>query len=169
MLKKIIRWVAIVLVAGLLLIQLYPKPARNISDSVSANDISFKYATSPEVRNILKTSCNDCHSNNTVYPWYADYQPVALWLNSHIQDGRRSLNFSEFARSRIARQYDKMEELEKLVSQNKMPLSSYTLIHTYAKLNSTQKDSLINWSRAIRDSLKARYPADSLILPKKKR
>lgn len=167
--KKTIRWVVIILVTGLLLIQLYPKPARNISDNFSPNDISLKYSTSTEVQRILKTSCTDCHSNNTVYPWYANYQPIALWLNSHIQEGKHSLNFSEFSAYRIARQFNKMKEIEKMVTENEMPLSSYTLIHTNAKLSSTQKALLINWSKTIRDSLKARYPADSLVMPKKKR
>ena len=44
-----------------------------------------------------------------------------------------------------------------------MPLSSYTLIHTNAKLNAEQKTLLINWAEEVRKEIAGKYPADSLI------
>ena len=99
--KKIILLLAVVLVV----IQLF-RPTRNISHSSQdyANDISVKYPLTDSVKTILQTICYDCHSNNTSYPWYANIQPVAWWLNNHIKEGKREVNFSEFSGYSIRRQ-----------------------------------------------------------------
>jgi hypothetical protein len=79
------------------------------------------------------------------------------------------MNFNEFNSYRIARQYKKMEECMKEVKDGEMPLESYTLIHKEAILTDAEKQKLYDWCTLVRDSIKARYPADSLVLPKKKK
>ena len=152
------------LLAVLIIIQFF-HPAKNVSGSsaIVSNDISKVYHVPDNVQVILKASCYDCHSNNTRYPWYSKIQPVAWWLNDHILEGKKEINFSEFALYRIRRQYRKMEEIIKQVKDDEMPLSPYTLIHRNATLSKDQKLSLTNWASAIRDTIKANYPADSLI------
>ena len=159
--KKNFKRILIALLALLIIIQIF-RPAKNKSDKFSVNDISTKYKVPENVANILKTSCYDCHSNNTVYPWYAEVQPVAWWLNNHITEGKKELNFSEFASYQIRRQYKKLEEINDQVKKDEMPLKSYLIIHTYAKLDSQQKSSITNWVNLLRDSMKANYPPDSL-------
>jgi hypothetical protein len=160
--KKILWFLLILFVV----IQFF-RPAKNVSTVASTNDIHNLYASSPEVKAILAKACNDCHSNNTVYPWYSNIQPVAWWLNDHIKDGKRHLNFSEFGSYRIAKQNKKLAECEEEITEGEMPLSSYTLIHSNAKLTADEKKLLISWFTSIRDSLKAKYPADSLVVRKK--
>jgi len=166
--KKIIKPIALVLLAALIIIQFF-KPERNLSSSetIAANDISKLYPVPQEVASILKTSCYDCHSNNTHYPWYSNFQPVAWWLADHVKEGKGELNFSEFASYRIGKQYRKLEKMNSEVKEGEMPLESYTFIHGDAKLNPTQKEKLMSWASEIRDSIKAHYPADSLQRPKK--
>ena len=93
--KKIIKPIAWVLLAALVVIQFF-KPERNLSSikGPAANDISKLYPVPQEVASILKTSCYDCHSNNTHYPWYSNFQPVAWWLDDHIKEGKKEINFS---------------------------------------------------------------------------
>ena len=165
MLKKILKRTFQVLLLAFIVIQFF-RPAKNKAEGIGNNDISKLYHVPEDVQTILKTSCYDCHSNNTVYPWYAEVQPVAWWLNGHINDGKKDLNFSEFAGYRIRRQYKKLEEINGLVKKNEMPLDSYLWIHKYAKLNEQQKLTLANWVTAIRDTMKATYPADSLVRKK---
>jgi len=166
--KKIIKPIALVLLAALIIIQFF-KPERNLSSSetIAANDISKLYPVPQEVASILKTSCYDCHSNNTHYPWYSNFQPVAWWLADHVKEGKGELNFSEFASYRIGKQYRKLEKMNSEVKEGEMPLESYTFIHGDAKLNPAQKEKLMSWASEIRDSIKAHYPADSLQRPKK--
>jgi hypothetical protein len=155
-----------VLLIAFIVIQFF-RPEKNISTGISANDITTKYAVPDSVMAILKTSCYDCHSNNTYYPWYNNIQPVAWWLKNHVDEGKRELNFSEFAAYRIGRQYRKLDEVNKQIKEGEMPLESYTLIHGNAKLNEQQKLMVANWVSAIRDSIKAQYPEDSLKRPQK--
>ena len=77
-----VRKVLIVLLILLVIIQFF-RPERNESNDLTY-DISTKYEVPAEVNELLKVSCNDCHSNKTEYPWYANVQPVAWWLNEHI-------------------------------------------------------------------------------------
>ena len=161
--KKIILLILIVLV----LIQ-FIRPVKNISISsdLSSTNILRLYGVPDSVQKILKTSCYDCHSNNTVYPWYSKIQPVAWWLNNHIEEGKEHLNFDEFGNYKIGAQYKKLEEVMKTVKDNYMPLNSYVWIHKYAILNNNQKGAIAGWATVLRDSIKSKYPADSLITKK---
>jgi hypothetical protein len=165
MLKKIFKRIFQILLLTFIVIQFF-RPEKNKAEGISNNDISKIYPVPENVQAILKTSCYDCHSNNTVYPWYAQIQPAAWWLADHIKEGKKELNFSEFAGYRIRRQYKKLEEINELVKEGEMPLDSYLWIHNDAKLDEKQKLTLANWVTAIRDTMKATYPADSLVRKK---
>jgi hypothetical protein len=164
--KKFFKRFFLLLLLAFVVIQFF-RPAKNIAVGASANDIAAKYAVPQDVQAVFKTSCYDCHSNNTSYPWYNNVQPVAWWLANHIKEGKDELNFSEFATYRIGRQYRKLEEINKQIDEGEMPLESYTLIHGNAKLSEEQKTSVANWVNALRDSIKAQYPEDSLKRPQR--
>lgn len=164
MIKKIL----LALLAVFIIIQFF-RPQKNIAEGVQVNHISKLYPYPDSVKTILAKACNDCHTNNTRYPWYNNIQPVAWWLNNNVKDGKRHFNIDEFASYRIARQYKKLEECIEQVKEGEMPLSSYTLIHKDAILTDAEKQTLFSWCNAVRDSIKAKYPSDSLVLPKKKK
>lgn len=140
MFKKILY----VLLAALVIIQFF-RPQRNQSTGPYPNDITGKFAVNDTVMGALKTACFDCHSNNTNYPWYANVQPVAWWLQAHINDGKRHLNFSEFASYKLKRQHKKLEEIGEAVTEGWMPLDSYTWMHKNAKLSTEQKSAIKKW------------------------
>jgi hypothetical protein len=160
--KNVLKKILIALLIIFVLIQFF-RPVKNKSQRISVNDISTKYPVPDSIQSILKVACYDCHSNNTRYPWYAEIQPVAWWLNNHIKDGKGGLNFSEFTSYRIKKQFHRLDDINELVKKNEMPLSSYTLIHTDAKLTANQKILLATWTESLKDSIKAHYPADSLL------
>lgn len=163
--KKYIKPILLGLAAILLLAQ-FIRPAKNQSN-VLTNNISKKYPVPDSVQAILQVACNDCHSNNTVYPWYAEVQPVASWLAQHVEEGKGELNFSNFTARSVAVQNHKFEEIIEMVKEGEMPLASYTWIHRDAILTEAQKQRLIDWAQMNMDSLKAQYPADSLVLRRK--
>lgn len=164
---KIIKKILWVLLAVFIIIQ-FIRPKKNESTEVLASDISKTYMVPSDVNTILVKACNDCHSNNTKYPWYNNFQPVAWWLNNHVNDGKRHLNFNDFTSMRVARQYKRLNDCIEEVKEGGMPLDSYTWIHKDAILTETEKQTLYNWCNTVRDSIKAKYPADSLVMPKKK-
>lgn len=137
------------LLVVLLVIQ-FIRPARNTSESESANEISNHYAVPAEIHAVLKTSCYDCHSNNTKYPWYSQIQPVAWWLQSHINEGKGELNFSEFGTYEQKKAKHKFEEIEEVVREGEMPLSSYTFIHRDTKLSQEQSAAIALWAGALK-------------------
>ena len=116
MLKKILKITFRILLLAFIVIQFF-RPEKNQAEGISPNDITNLYTVPADVQLILKTSCNDCHSNNTVYPWYSNIQPFAWWLKDHIDDGKKHLNFSEFASYPIRRQYKKLEETNEEVKK----------------------------------------------------
>lgn len=164
MIKKIL----IAVVAILVLIQ-FIRPEKNVSND-NTYDISKKYDIPADVSNLLKVSCNDCHSNNTTYPWYANVQPVAWWINDHIEDGKGHLNFSEFTKMPIAIQNHKLEETIEMVEDHEMPLASYTNfgLHSEANLSDEDRKKIIDWAKNQMAYLSETYPADSLVMPKRK-
>lgn len=162
MIKKILYGIAIILI----IIQ-FIRPTKNLSGDVSKN-ISALYAMPQNVKAILEQSCNDCHSNNTIYPWYAEVQPIGWWLSNHVTDGKRHFNLNNFASLKVALQKKKLEECIEQIKHDDMPLHSYTLIHTNAELSEADKQTMYAWCQKIIDTIKSKYLADSLILKKEK-
>lgn len=165
--KNLFKIVGIVVLTVLLIIQFF-HTKKNLSND-NTNDLSNTFPVPESIQLILKTSCNDCHSNLTVYPWYSNLQPVDWWLTNHVNEGKRELNFSEFSSYRIYRQYKKLGDIIEEIKDDEMPLSSYLIIHGNAKLNESQKAELTLWAESLRESMKAQYPADSLVNPKKRK
>jgi hypothetical protein len=162
---KAFKKILIVLLVILIVMQAF-RPAKNTSNDTS-KDISKSYVVPENVKLILVKACNDCHTNSTRYPWYAEVQPVSWWLNSHINEGKSKFNLNEFEGYRVARQYKRMQDCIEQLKEGDMPLPSYTIIHKDAILTETEKQTLMNWCEVVRDSIKARYPADSLVIKKK--
>lgn len=163
MLKKIILALLVVFI----LIQ-FVRPEKNISNDLTY-DISTKYPIPDDVKQTLKVACNDCHSNKTEYPWYANIQPSAQFLAHHVEEGKEHLNFSSFTKLPIAVQNHKFEEIIDEVEEKGMPLESYTYfgLHKEANLTAEQRQSVINWAKTQMETLKTTYPADSLVLKRK--
>ncbi len=136
-----------VIVAILILIQFY-HPAKNEGEALSVNDITHTVAVPDSVMQILQASCYDCHSNHTEYPWYHAIQPIGIWLDDHVTEGKRELNFSEYNTFKPKRQFKKLKKISKEVTEHDMPLTSYTFIHKNATLTESQITLLANWATA---------------------
>lgn len=147
------RKILIALLAIFLVIQFF-KPARNQSTAQAVNDITTKYAVPDTVLTILKRSCYDCHSNHTEYPWYSNYQPAAWWLDHHIKEGKRELNFSEFAAYAPKKADHKLEEVVEMIEKKEMPLDSYLWMHENAKLTASEAQLLMDWAKNLRTTIK---------------
>lgn len=165
--NKIFGRIFLGLLVVFLLAQFIPRPEKNVGTIKTAAYIGNSHQINPDVEKVLQASCFDCHSNNTHYPWYASLQPVAWWLGDHITDGKRHLNFSEFSNLPLARQFHKLEEIEEEVGSGEMPLESYRVIHRSSILSADQKALIVNWSKAARENMSGKYPADSLVMKKK--
>lgn len=151
---RILKRILIILLIGFIVIQFF-RPEKNISAQTSPNDISTLHTVPGDVKLILDKACNDCHSNNTRYPWYAEIQPVAWWLADHVEEGKAHMNFSEFASYNLRKQYHKLEETEEMIKEKHMPLDSYTWMHRDADLTTEEQQTLAQWSVGIRKQMEA--------------
>lgn len=142
--KKIL----LAILAVVVLIQ-FIRPEKNNSQNYS-NDISKVVDVPIEVQEILKTSCNDCHSNNTVYPWYSEIAPISWYLASHVNEGKEHLNFSEWTVYNENQKSHIIKDIEEELEEQKMPLKSYLIIHKDAKMTEDQYNTLLNWVKAIK-------------------
>lgn len=137
----------------LILIQ-FIRPSKNTGKAISENSM----VTTVEVNKVLQKSCFDCHSNNTEYPWYCSIQPIGWWTAHHVNEGKQELNFSEFNSYTLKRKLKKLKEIKEQLDENEMPLSSYTFIHSDAKLSPNDKDLLLKWVNDTKDKLADTIP-----------
>jgi len=150
MLKKIV----IVLLSAFAALQ-FIRPKPNSDAAPNANDLVAHHPASPEVRRILESACYDCHSNRTRYPWYAYIQPVGWYLARHIDNGKKHLNFSEFAGYRPDSGARKLEHAIYEVQEGSMPLAYYALLHPDARLTPEQSKVFVAWAEATRQRVVA--------------
>ncbi len=143
--RKILLVLAIIFIA----IQFIPV-SLNQSDNISENDIIRTLNPPEEIALMLKTSCYDCHSNNTVYPWYDKIAPISWWVADHIDEAKEELNFSEWASFDQKRKDKKLKEMIEELEEGEMPLNSYLIIHREAKLSAIQVGQLKNWINTIK-------------------
>ncbi|MDQ6786817.1 MAG: heme-binding domain-containing protein [Acidobacteriota bacterium] len=150
--KKIVKTVAIVLFAGFILIQ-FIRPDQTNPPIVQAETLETSTAIPQNVEAILQRSCNDCHTNATVYPWYSNVSPFNWLLANHINDGRNQLNFSLWNTYEDSRKRRKLDQVCEQATSSEMPLPSYLWIHRDAKLSPEDVKILCDWSDAEREKL----------------
>lgn len=152
---SIIKKILVVLTIALVAIQFFPT-TRNISTGAPGpNDITVMYPTPPAVKAILAESCYDCHSDNTRYPWYTNVQPVGWWMQQHVDEGVSKFNFSRFGAYDAKRARKKLEEVIKEMKDGEMPLPSYLITHSQAKLTAIQIQEVVDWADGIRTLIPA--------------
>lgn len=124
-------------------------PAKNTSNDFT-NSITTEVKTSKEVEEILKTSCYDCHSNITKYPWYSKIAPISWYVAQHVNRGKEYLNFSEWKQYNTHQKKHIVEDLIQEIKDQAMPLKSYLLIHDEAVVTPEQYAILLNWVKTIK-------------------
>jgi hypothetical protein len=109
-------------------------------------DIIHSGLITEEVLLVLKTSCFDCHSNQTEYPWYSMMAPSSWLLADHIKEGREHLNFSEWENYSRREKIGILDDINEEITSGAMPLKSYILIHTKAKLSPAEVALMTRWT-----------------------
>lgn len=150
MLKKIF----IIVFVLFLLIQLVPvnKGNPSVNNPLNIEDL--------RVEKILKESCMDCHSNTTIWPWYASIAPFSWKISEHVNEGRKELNFSEWGTYSKEKAIHKLEEVVDEVEEGHMPENSYTWLHAEAEITEEELLIIKNWVTA--ETQKLTIASDSL-------
>lgn len=148
-LVKIISWITLIIFA---VIQFFPVNY-NQSETIPQTDFMIVNKVPATVYKTLHVSCYDCHSNNTSYPWYNKLQPVAWYLEKHIDNGKKDLNFSVWGDYSDRRKKSKINSIINQIESGEMPIYSYTVIHRNAIISKSDKEAVIKYMTSLKDSL----------------
>lgn len=151
--KKILKIVVIVLFVAFIIAQFF-RPNRAQTPVVESETLQSSVSVPEKVEKILARSCSDCHTNATNYPWYSKITPFNFFLDEHIEEGRRKLNFSVWNKFETSRKKRKFDEICEQVKENLMPLPSYLWIHRDARLSEEDKKVLCDWTEAEKAKLR---------------
>jgi hypothetical protein len=125
-------------IATVLAIQLIPYGKNHTNPPVVREPVW----NSPATRELAKKACFDCHSNETVWPWYSRIAPVSWLVYWDVVEGRKQLNFSDWRGG--SRKHENQREIVKEISEGEMPPLQYTIAHPEAKLDGQSKKHLID-------------------------
>jgi len=142
----------IILVALFVVIQFIPANLPEVT--VNNPDDLLKTTTVPDnIAQKLRASCYDCHSNETVYPWYSYLAPVSFLVSRDTREGRKKLNFSEWNKLSKVKKAKFLDEINDELEEGEMPMKIYTVIHRNAVLNDQDIKALQNWVDDYAESL----------------
>lgn len=135
---KLIIYSLITLLVVLFIINSIPV---NMSNPPISSDIK----TPNNLKKILRESCYDCHSNETIWYWYTEYAPIS-WLIAHdVNEGREYLNFSTWDKYTRSEQKELLSESIETIQEGEMPMKIYELMHPDAKINKDEMNTLTTW------------------------
>ena len=145
---KILKIVFVLLLIAFIIAQFVPVDKSNPNFDNKLDLINMENPPE-EIANMLRSTCYDCHSNETVWPWYSNIAPVSWVVAKHVVEGRDNFNFSFWG------EYDQddkayaVEEIIEEMEDGGMPIPGYDLTHPEAKLTIEQKESLYVWLRTL--------------------
>lgn len=144
--KKVLKIIALFAIAAFAAIQFY-RPNTLTAPIVRAETLEASAEMPEDIALILKRSCNDCHTNQTNYPWYAAVTPVNWLLADHIDEGRKEMNFSVWNTYSAKKKQRKFDEICDQVVSGEMPHYQYIWMHGDAKLSDDDQKALCDWAR----------------------
>lgn len=147
--KRLFRFALYLLLIAFVAIQFYRPPRTN-----PPVDAQHVMQAPPQVQSILDRSCNDCHTNNTTWPWYTNIAPVSWFTIDHVNEAREELSFSEFGTYAPKKADHKLEEICEMVEKGEMPLREYVWLHPSARLSEADKRTLCEWAESERARLR---------------
>ena len=134
--KRLITFAIVGLLALALLIQLVPYGHDHSNPPVKAEPAW----PSPQTRALAQRACFDCHSDQTVWPWYSNIAPASWLVYGDVVEGRQRVNFSDW--NRPEGQY--VDEFKEAYFENNMPPANYLLLHPSARLSPAERKQLFD-------------------------
>lgn len=104
---------------------------------------------------VMQRACQNCHSEQTVWPLYSRVAPISWLIEKDVQDGRERWNMSNWDQYSIDQREDILSRIGPMVRNRKMPLPKYLVLHPEAKLSDADVELLYQWSRRERKRLKS--------------
>lgn len=162
---KYLKWAVVAVAVIFIGMQLVPVNRSNPPVD-AAMTFQAKVSVPPYIDKIIRRSCYDCHSHETVWPWYSYVAPVSWLVAGDVKNGRTLLNFSNWTYNTL-RTVGRLDQMAQEVDNGEMPLKNYLMMHANAKLSKAEKDTLLSWVEIARDAV-MNPPEKSDATPKKR-
>jgi len=144
--KNIGRIILYIFLGSFIFIQFF-RVEKNLQDEYTQDDFLIQNTSMPEaLKTSFKTSCYDCHSNNTLYPWYASVAPFSWIIDQHIRNGKNELNLSEYGSLSAKEKISVLTKICEVISDSTMPPSNYLMFHKEASLDADDIGAICDWS-----------------------
>ena len=124
---------------------IYTFIVNSIPVKMSNPPITSDIKTPNNVKNILRESCYDCHSNETIWYWYTEFAPISWLIARDVNEGREHLNFSTWDKYSTTEKKELLAESIETIQEGEMPMKIYALMHPEAKINKDELNVLITW------------------------
>ena len=141
-----------IIISILIILQLIPNKLPE-NQGVTNNDLIIAEQPPDEVKLILKKACYDCHSNQSVYPWYSYVAPASWLIAKDVREGREELNLSDWADQSKRRKIKIMNEMAEEIEKEKMPLDIYVVVHRDAILTEEEIETITSWTKSVSDKI----------------
>jgi hypothetical protein len=148
-LLKIAIWI---LIGSLVIIQFIPFQLPETTDA-NEHDLIQSGLVPEDVALILRTSCYDCHSNETRYPWYSYVAPTKWLVSKDIREGREEINLSDWDLLKVTDKIKVLDEMAEEVEDGNMPLPIYTVMHPKAALDEAQRNVFKDWTEQMMNDI----------------
>jgi Haem-binding domain len=145
--KKIIKIVVLLIAIGFIGIQ-FVRPNRINPAIVESDTLEANVQIPDNIKKTFLRSCDDCHTNRSIYPWYSNIAPLSWKIVEHIEDGRKQLNFSIWKTYDAKRQKKKLNEVCEEVTSGEMPHPQYLYLHRDGILSEADKKEICGWTEA---------------------
>ena len=145
--KVVLPIIAIIVLLQFIPIELPKVTLENKDDLLANNDFP------KEIENQIRASCYDCHSNETIYPWYSYVAPVSFLVVRDTKEGRKELNFSDWESLPKKKKAKFLTEIIEEIEEGEMPFPPYLITHSDARMSDETKQALMDWADSYAESL----------------
>ena len=144
--KNIGRIILYIFLGSFIFIQFF-RVEKNLGEVNKQDDFFVQNQSLPaSLMATMKTSCYDCHSNHTIYPWYANIAPFSWLIDQHIRNGKDELNLSEYGSLTSKQKISVLTKICDAISDSTMPPANYLMLHKDVALDSDDITAICDWS-----------------------
>ncbi|HEV2672835.1 MAG TPA: heme-binding domain-containing protein [Gemmatimonadales bacterium] len=143
-----LKQAAVVLVVAFAAAQLV-RPERTSPPTDPSRAIQAQMHTASALSAVLDRACRDCHSNATAWAWYTQVAPLSWLMAYGVKEGRKAVNFSEWAAYSPERQRQLIVASCRDVSTGEMPGSAWTLLHPQTRLSAQDVETICAEARRL--------------------
>ncbi len=146
------KWVTrIVLAVAVLLLVSQLIPVHRSNSAVDpAQSIYSAEQVPPAVKAVFQRSCENCHSEQTTWPWYAYVAPASWVVANDVHEARKAMNFSRWTTYSAKKREEHLEDICEQVTNGDMPDAKYLLIHRKARLTPVERTAVCEWTEGSR-------------------